>query len=514
MLGIITFILFKIPLVGKLIRKITTWYVKTKWWKLILDILVKLRKGFIIFNALIAIYALVDITGFSTDNIIGGFYGLGVKYIEMITSIFTRLFNWLVDLFDYKVIPNIPSKEFVPSPEYYNYNYTFKELEPTTDWNTWFRYGCYAIISMGLLWLLLYQLDVHPTDYFKPKDPKGKAPEGSNLFNTGKNIGFYGILSGALKSGVNSVQKVFTEYLNPFSEYNNSNRLRNKGSFVVAQLLAEDPDQRYYPYTPHNKYDSWFDYTKKLFYESKSDRASRLMDLKDTFLKGTSSDIEIPPAKSVRFDIPQESSKPGILDKVMTDIASVITNKNNASQSAPISPPLSPEDLVKAGADVWKDQSSRNPSPIIFSSDIDQTITNNIPTLKELTNKIENIMKSGTLFEYLAEYSYGTHSNNDVISSKLGPKLEGSRPSFLENGVMLPLHANDPLNFLNSESVFNDQWFNATEDNNMKVKDMVYAVRDYFAGELFTGTPVSSTTNSPQQGTSNLINVDNSNDNT
>lgn len=147
-IGIFSFILFKIPLVSKLTRKIIRWYVKTKWWKVIFDILVKLRKGFIIFNALIAIYALVDITGFSTDNIIGGFYGLGVKYVEMITSLFSKIFNWLVDFFDYKVVPNIPSKEFIPSPEYYNYNYTFKELEPTTDWNTWFRYSCYTIIGI------------------------------------------------------------------------------------------------------------------------------------------------------------------------------------------------------------------------------------------------------------------------------------------------------------------------------------------------------------------------------
>ena len=62
----LSIILFKIPLVSKII----SWYAKTSWWKLTFRILTRVRKAFIIFNALIAIYALIDITGFSTDNII------------------------------------------------------------------------------------------------------------------------------------------------------------------------------------------------------------------------------------------------------------------------------------------------------------------------------------------------------------------------------------------------------------------------------------------------------------
>lgn len=358
--------------------------------------------------------------------------------------------------------------------------------------------------------LLLHQLDVHPSDYFKPKDPKGKAPEGSSFLDTGRDIGFYGILSGALKSGVNSIQKVFTEYLNPFSEYNSSeNRLRNKNSFEVAQLISRNPDQRYYPYTSYNKYDSWFEYTKKLFYESKSDKTKRFSDLKDVLLKGTSSDLEASPTKSVRFDLPnpQESSKQGFLGKMVSDLSSAITNKTNVPHPTPISPPLSPEDLANAGADVWNDHPSRSGSPSqVVSNTTPPVIINNIPTADQLSIKINNIMKSGVLMEHLAEYSYGPQKGSGAVSSKLGPMLEGSRPSIFDDGVMLPLHVNDPLNFLNNGTVFDEQWFNWINDKNVKLDEGILAVRNYLTNTLFEA-PSDSSSNTPQQGTSNLPDV-------
>jgi hypothetical protein len=46
--------------------------------------------------------------GFSMDNILAGFSGMGHQYLEIFTNFTKRLFNWFVELFDHKVVPNVP----------------------------------------------------------------------------------------------------------------------------------------------------------------------------------------------------------------------------------------------------------------------------------------------------------------------------------------------------------------------------------------------------------------------
>jgi len=47
-------------------------------------------------------------TGFSYDNVLAGFAGMGHSYLEIFTNFTKRLFHWFVELFDHKVIPNVP----------------------------------------------------------------------------------------------------------------------------------------------------------------------------------------------------------------------------------------------------------------------------------------------------------------------------------------------------------------------------------------------------------------------
>ena len=63
----------RIPIINRLTGYITMKYANTSW----LQLLIRLRKLFIIFNAVIGIITVFKVTGYSSDNMIAGFYGLG-----------------------------------------------------------------------------------------------------------------------------------------------------------------------------------------------------------------------------------------------------------------------------------------------------------------------------------------------------------------------------------------------------------------------------------------------------
>jgi len=104
----------KIPFLGKFISILSFWYGKTTIWK----ILVKVRKIFIICNAIIGVLMVYKTVGFSSDNILAGFAGMGHTYLEMLTNLTKRMFNWFVDLFDHKIVPNVPSNN--PKPYFWS----------------------------------------------------------------------------------------------------------------------------------------------------------------------------------------------------------------------------------------------------------------------------------------------------------------------------------------------------------------------------------------------------------
>jgi hypothetical protein len=94
----------KIPYIGRIITLFGLWYGRTTWWK----ILVKVRKLFVIFNAIIGVFVVFKSVGFSSDNIIAGFSALGHTYYEILFNFTKRLFHWFVELFDHKIVPNVP----------------------------------------------------------------------------------------------------------------------------------------------------------------------------------------------------------------------------------------------------------------------------------------------------------------------------------------------------------------------------------------------------------------------
>lgn len=107
-LYIITIVLsyaHKLPYIGRIITLLSLWYGRTTWWK----ILVKIRKVFIVFNALIGVLLVFKTTGFSSDNIFAGIAGMGHTYLEIFYNFTKRLFYWFVELFDHKIVPNVPN---------------------------------------------------------------------------------------------------------------------------------------------------------------------------------------------------------------------------------------------------------------------------------------------------------------------------------------------------------------------------------------------------------------------
>jgi hypothetical protein len=107
-LYIITIVLsyaHKLPYIGRIITLLSLWYGRTTWWK----ILIKIRKVFIVFNAIIGVLLVFKTTGFSSDNIFAGIAGMGHTYLEIFYNFSKRLFYWFVELFDHKIVPNVPN---------------------------------------------------------------------------------------------------------------------------------------------------------------------------------------------------------------------------------------------------------------------------------------------------------------------------------------------------------------------------------------------------------------------
>jgi hypothetical protein len=99
----------KIPFIGRIITLFGIWYGKTTWWK----ILVKLRKLFVIFNAIIGVLVVFNTVGFNYENILAGFVGMGHTNLEIFISFTKRLYSYIYELIDNKVVPNIGNSPVV-----------------------------------------------------------------------------------------------------------------------------------------------------------------------------------------------------------------------------------------------------------------------------------------------------------------------------------------------------------------------------------------------------------------
>ena len=111
--------LYNIPIISKFVKLASLWYGKTSWWKL----LVLSRKIFVVINAIIGLITVLKVTGFNADNILASMHIIGYTYVEMLTTIITRFFNWILNLLDYKIVPNVPIDQIPPvEPDFNNHS--------------------------------------------------------------------------------------------------------------------------------------------------------------------------------------------------------------------------------------------------------------------------------------------------------------------------------------------------------------------------------------------------------
>ena len=289
----------KIPVISKATKVLSVWYGRTTWWKM----LIYMRKCFIIINAIIGVYTVFRITGFSTDNVIAGIAGLGGTYVEIFTSFVKRLFRWFHDLLDFKVVPK-PSDSWWPgengsktsvtilgedkSPEpFISLRETYKNSNSSfnTSWiPNWIYYGLLAILTGGVIYVC-YSL-YNDTGIFNSNEPlidkgKGRAddnnpppePGPSRLVST-----FLSVTNGInmVTSSIIGIPKAISSVLNPFNWVNSG------GPTPVEQIMQTQVDYnhsnlRLYPYTLNNPYDSWFTkFRLAVFGETEFERTRRM----------------------------------------------------------------------------------------------------------------------------------------------------------------------------------------------------------------------------------------------
>ena len=291
----------KIPFIGRIIAILGVWYGKTTIWK----ILIKIRKTFIVFNAIIGVFMVFKSVGFSTDNLLIGFTAMGETYIQALFGLVNRLFHWFVELFDHKVVPNVPGDSggtwfskppvpknksiFVPSNisipnilenDTFSLRNLYKDAVPSST--PWYR------DTNNLFWFLTiagtigavyvgYKIYMDPSiimSVFKSNPTiNTQAPTPPND-PSGSNITLEQAATGSIGSGVTDVTKGFINAykytinkLNPINWFIGATEAKSQfDSFMEIQYDYNRADRSLYPFTNKNPFDSWLKRTKIYYF--------------------------------------------------------------------------------------------------------------------------------------------------------------------------------------------------------------------------------------------------------
>jgi hypothetical protein len=305
----------KLPFLSKIINLLSLWYGKSSWWK----ILGNIRKGFIIFNAIIGVLIMFQAVGFSFDNIIMGFMAMGHAYFEILGKLTNKLFGWFLNLFDQKIVPNVPNTkpsggvsvkspiDYILSPveEYKPLNnpikqepyFSLRELymkpSPNINITPWYfdttnllyliGIGC----SVGLFYVgykiysdpsWIYYYLASPTVTPGSPNPTNiplppESPPITITDNTTKSI---------LSVGA-AILKPFSyikNKLNPFNYILSSSEVNNQyQTFMEYQNNPVTANKNYYPFTEINPYLPWYKKLKvAILGEGTFDALQRLKD--------------------------------------------------------------------------------------------------------------------------------------------------------------------------------------------------------------------------------------------
>jgi hypothetical protein len=302
----------KIPLIGKIITLASLYYGRTTWWK----ILIKIRKLFIIFNAIIGVVMVFNTVGFSFDHILAGFTGMGHTYLEIFYNFSKRIFNWFIELFDHKIVPNTPSS---PSSRWTNYNKNnlIPEKDPlentkyirnllkdqpnwfdsspsinvnkeSTPWykdlSTWLWFGG-IICSVGAIYVG-YKFITDPTfieTIFSTGSSSTVTPDINIDGTPSPDITLTDRISQGfvyVSSGIGSAYSYTLKKLNPLNWFNSTTDINNQFKiFMEKQNDMVRADRRFYPFTETNPFLPWYKQLKiNLLGESVSESLTRFKD--------------------------------------------------------------------------------------------------------------------------------------------------------------------------------------------------------------------------------------------
>ena len=285
----------KLPFIKHIITVFGYWYGKTTWWSM----LVKIRKLFILFNALIGVLVVLMTTGFTPDLLMHNIIMFGKQYVEIFTNFIRFLFNWFVDLFDYKIVPNLPGEPPINLPKERIFNTKREVTPPNKDsiqkireklfpgsvdkWspeslreiymkpspniyiNTdpWYKdtstlfwlAGIVGVIGIGILGYKIYA-DPSILSNLWSSNNVNPGPSGNSSCPPGLEINDSRNLPGP--SGIVSSLLSISNKLNPINWFNssNSNNLARE-LFMESQNNIARADMRLYPFTEFNPHDSW-----------------------------------------------------------------------------------------------------------------------------------------------------------------------------------------------------------------------------------------------------------------
>lgn len=283
----------KIPYIKYIISVLSVMYGRTTIWK----VLVKLRKIFIMFNAVIGVYMVFKTVGFSYDNLLAGFVGMGHSYLEIFTNFTKRMFHWFVELFDHRIIPNVPgengigtgpkskniwlpkgieSNSFYPKPNVEeslrkSYNSLFSiNVEPAPsswykDLPTWLWVG--GLIAGGAVIVgtvyVIYKFIQDPLLISNIGNSEGTADAVNAAANVRTTVtpaspgGFEEVVEGSKAFKIVKSISSGLKKLNPAYWFLTSNDTTEAAKAFMSLQQTDKCELKLFPYTAVNPYDSW-----------------------------------------------------------------------------------------------------------------------------------------------------------------------------------------------------------------------------------------------------------------
>jgi hypothetical protein len=343
MLWIVTGVLSyaqKLPYIKQIIAALSIIYGRTTIWK----VLVKLRKAFIMFNAIIGVYMVYKSVGFNYENVLAGFMGMGHSYLEIFANFTKRLFHWFVELFDHKLVPNVPgessggnsitqklwtprgleSNSYYPAPKVEtslrkSYNSLLNlNVESSPSWykdlTNWWWLGGILVKGAAIVGVVYfgYKFIVDPL-FIKElgtNNPTasgattvtttitGPSPEGSITptadISTGAGVLALNVTKSIIKGMGNGFKKLNPTYWF-ITSTDNVEQTRN---FLMRQCDAEARLPKLYPYTEVNPFDSWI---KRMIIYYLGETTSEMLGrerLAKSYLDGMTAHVVLEPVAS------------------------------------------------------------------------------------------------------------------------------------------------------------------------------------------------------------------------